>query len=104
MQLDVLFGHGSQLSLGTQYVYLDRNRYGSIPIQFGRHVFPDIFLQSLKQKGNSFLILKCNRSNFLVLLGQLLEARAHSQTSSAIKELLKLAPTEATLVENERIK
>jgi Cu2+-exporting ATPase len=36
----------------------------------------------------------------LVLLGQLLEARAHSQTSGAIKELLKLAPTEATLVTN----
>ena len=36
----------------------------------------------------------------LVLLGQLLEARAHSQTSGAIKELLKLAPTEATLVIN----
>lgn len=34
----------------------------------------------------------------LVLLGQLLEARAHSQTSGAIKELLKLAPTEAVLV------
>lgn len=36
----------------------------------------------------------------LVLLGQLLEARAHGQTNGAIKELLKLAPTEATLVEN----
>ncbi len=34
----------------------------------------------------------------LVLLGQLLEAKAHSQTSGAIKELLKLAPTQATLV------
>ena len=34
----------------------------------------------------------------MVLLGQLLEAKAHSQTSGAIKELLKLAPTEATLV------
>ena len=34
----------------------------------------------------------------LVLLGQLLEARAHSRTSGAIKELLKLAPTDATLV------
>jgi Cu2+-exporting ATPase len=31
------------------------------------------------------------------LLGQLLEAKAHS-TSGAIKELLKLAPTVATLV------
>ena len=36
----------------------------------------------------------------LVLLGQLLEARAHSRTNSAIKELLKLAPNTATLVEN----
>lgn len=34
----------------------------------------------------------------LVLLGQLLEARAHNRTSGAIRELLKLSPTEATLV------
>jgi len=34
----------------------------------------------------------------LVLLGQLLEARAHSKTSSAVKELLKLAPNKATLI------
>lgn len=34
----------------------------------------------------------------LVLLGQLLEAKAHSRTSGAIKELLKLAPKEATVV------
>lgn len=36
----------------------------------------------------------------LVLLGQLLEAKAHSKTSDAIKDLLKLAPSEATLVVN----
>ena len=36
----------------------------------------------------------------LVLLGQLLEARAHSQTSGAIKQLLSLAPSETTLVAN----
>ncbi|SCY27990.1 heavy metal translocating P-type ATPase [Flavobacterium caeni] len=36
----------------------------------------------------------------LVLLGQLLEARAHTQTSGAIKELLKLAPTQATIIED----
>lgn len=36
----------------------------------------------------------------LVLLGQLLEARAHSQTSGSIKALLKMAPSEATLIEN----
>ncbi|HZH88358.1 MAG TPA: heavy metal translocating P-type ATPase, partial [Chitinophagaceae bacterium] len=34
----------------------------------------------------------------LVLLGQLLEARAHSQTNSAVKELLKLAPNKAVKV------
>jgi P-type Cu+ transporter len=34
----------------------------------------------------------------LVLLGQLLEARAHGKTNSAIKELLKLAPNKATRI------
>ncbi|MDX1543377.1 MAG: heavy metal translocating P-type ATPase [Christiangramia sp.] len=34
----------------------------------------------------------------LVLLGQVLEARAHSRTNSAIKELLKLAPNTAVRV------
>src|SRR5690554_96810 len=34
----------------------------------------------------------------LVLLGQVLEARAHSQTNSAVKELLKLASNKATRV------
>ena len=37
----------------------------------------------------------------LVLLGQLLEARAHSRTNSAVKELLKLAPNKATKVVDE---
>ena len=36
----------------------------------------------------------------LVLLGQLLEARAHSKTNSAVKELLKLAPNKAVKVVN----
>ncbi|MEP6646010.1 MAG: copper-translocating P-type ATPase, partial [Saprospiraceae bacterium] len=34
----------------------------------------------------------------LVLLGQLLEARAHGKTNSAIKELLKLSPNQATKI------
>ena len=34
----------------------------------------------------------------LVLLGQLLEARAHSKTNTAVKELLKLAPNKAIKV------
>ena len=37
----------------------------------------------------------------LVLLGQVLELRARSQTSSAIKELLRLAPEIATLVNDD---
>lgn len=36
----------------------------------------------------------------LVLLGQLLEARAHSKTNSAVKELLKLAPNKAVKMED----
>lgn len=36
----------------------------------------------------------------LVLLGQVLEAKAHSKTSAAIKSLLKLVPNNATLVKN----
>ena len=34
----------------------------------------------------------------LVLLGQVMEARAHSKTNSAVKELIKLSPNEATKV------
>ena len=37
----------------------------------------------------------------LVLLGQVLELRARSQTSSAIKELLRLAPETATVVRSD---
>ena len=36
----------------------------------------------------------------LVLLGQLLEARAHKKTSGAVKELLKLAPNDAIRIVN----
>jgi len=65
-------------------------------------LFPGIFPEEFKTPGGdvhlyfeaTVVILT------LVLLGQLLEARAHSQTSGAIKALLKLAPSETTLVEN----
>lgn len=36
----------------------------------------------------------------LVLLGQVMEAKAHSKTNTAIKELIKLSPADAILVEN----
>jgi heavy metal translocating P-type ATPase len=65
--------------------------------------YPDIFPDQFKNESGTVhayfeaatVILT------LVLLGQLLEARAHNQTNSAIKKLLQLAPSEATLVDEE---
>jgi len=64
-------------------------------------LFPDIFPQEFKTAdGNVFVYFEATTVILtLVLLGQLLEAKAHSQTSGAIKELLKLVPSTATLVE-----
>ncbi|MCP9755939.1 heavy metal translocating P-type ATPase [Lacihabitans sp. CCS-44] len=63
-------------------------------------LFPNLFPNEFKSEtGTVHLYFEATTVILtLVLLGQLLEARAHSQTSGAIKELLKLAPTEATLV------
>jgi Cu2+-exporting ATPase len=63
-------------------------------------LFPEVFPQDFKtQEGNVFVYFEATTVILtLVLLGQLLEARAHSQTSGAIKELLKLVPSTATLV------
>ena len=64
-------------------------------------IYPDIFPEQFKSDSGvvhayfeaATVILT------LVLLGQLLEARAHNQTSGAIKKLLELAPNEATKVD-----
>lgn len=63
-------------------------------------LFPDVFPLDFKTtEGNVFVYFEATTVILtLVLLGQLLEARAHSQTSGAIKELLKLVPSTATLV------
>ena len=63
-------------------------------------LFPDIFPAQFKtESGTVFVYFEAATVIItLVLLGQLLEARAHGQTSGAIKELLKLAPSEAVLV------
>ena len=63
-------------------------------------LFPEVFPQDFKTSdGNVFVYFEAATVILtLVLLGQLLEARAHSQTSGAIKELLKLVPLTATLV------
>lgn len=63
-------------------------------------LFPSIFPAQFKNHdGSVFLYFEAVTVILtLVLLGQLLEAKAHSQTNGAIKELLKLSPTEATLL------
>jgi Cu2+-exporting ATPase len=62
-------------------------------------LFPDYFPDEFKHHGTVSLYFEATVVILtLVLLGQLMEAKAHGQTNKAIKELLKLAPTEATLV------
>ncbi len=63
-------------------------------------LYPTVFPEEFRtESGTVFVYFEATTVILtLVLLGQLLEAKAHSQTSGAIKELLKLAPTEATLV------
>ena len=65
-------------------------------------LFPGIFPAEFKtDTGSVHLYFEATAVILtLVMLGQLLEARAHSQTSGAIKALLNLAPSETTLVEN----
>ncbi len=66
-------------------------------------LFPDVFPDQFKtDSGTVFVYFEAVTVILtLVLLGQLLEAKAHSQTSGAIKELMKLAPTEATLITDD---
>lgn len=65
-------------------------------------LFPDIFPAQFKtESGTVFVYFEATTVILtLILLGQLLEARAHSRTSGAIKALLKLVPSEATLIAN----
>ncbi|XMO85000.1 heavy metal translocating P-type ATPase [Algibacter sp. AS12] len=62
--------------------------------------FPDIFPSQFKTESGAVHVYfeAATVILTLVLLGQLLEARAHSKTNSAVKELLKLAPNKAIKV------
>lgn len=64
--------------------------------------FPDVFPDQFKSDSGAVHVYfeAATVILTLVLLGQLLEARAHSQTNSAVKELLKLAPNEAVKIVN----
>jgi len=60
-------------------------------------LFPDVFPEQFKTESGAVHVYfeAATVILTLVLLGQLLEARAHSKTNSAVKELLKLAPNKA---------
>ncbi|HEV8080577.1 MAG TPA: heavy metal translocating P-type ATPase, partial [Chitinophagaceae bacterium] len=63
-------------------------------------LFPGIFPDQFKtMSGTVFVYFEAATVILtLVLLGQVMEAKAHSRTSGAIKELFKLVPSEATLL------
>ncbi|WP_034260890.1 heavy metal translocating P-type ATPase [Altibacter lentus] len=63
-------------------------------------LFPDVFPGQFKTEAGTVHVYFETATVILtlVLLGQVLEARAHSRTNSAIKELLKLAPNKATRI------
>lgn len=65
-------------------------------------LFPDLFPNQFKTDSGAVHVYfeAATVILTLVLLGQLLEARAHSKTNSAVKELLKLAPNKAIKVVN----
>lgn len=69
-------------------------------------LFPDIFPLEFKTESGAVHVYfeAATVILTLVLLGQLLEARAHSKTNSAVKELLKLAPNKAIkIVDGEEV-
>ncbi|WP_191858468.1 heavy metal translocating P-type ATPase [Hanstruepera ponticola] len=69
-------------------------------------LFPDIFPEQFKTESGAVHVYfeAATVILTLVLLGQLLEARAHSKTNSAVKELLKLAPNKAIkMVDGEEV-
>jgi Cu2+-exporting ATPase len=68
--------------------------------------FPDVFPSQFKTESGAVHVYfeAATVILTLVLLGQLLEARAHSKTNSAVKELLKLAPNKAIkLIDGEEV-
>ena len=65
----------------------------------GGLLFPEYFPEEFKHHGSVSLYFEASVVILtLVLLGQVMEAKAHGQTNNAIKELLKLAPTQATII------
>lgn len=68
----------------------------------GAILFPSIFPEDFKTESGTVHVYfeAATVILTLVLLGQLLEAKAHSKTNNAVKELLKLAPNKAIKIVN----
>lgn len=66
-------------------------------------LFPNIFPESFREHGGEVAVYfeAASIITTLVLLGQVLELRARSQTSSAIKALLRLAPKTARILKED---
>lgn len=66
-------------------------------------LFPDIFPEQFKSEdGNVHIYFEAATVILtLVLLGQVLEDRAHNKTNSAVEELIKLAPKNAVRIQGE---
>lgn len=82
------------IALGVVVAYA----YSLIAILFP-HLFPASFLNEHGQVGRYFEVAAAITT--LVLLGQVMELRARSQTSNAIKALLGLAPKTARLIRSD---
>lgn len=69
----------------------------------GAMLFPNIFPDDFKtHEGTVHVYFEAATVILtLVMLGQVLEAKAHSKTNSAIKELMQLAPNKATRITND---
>jgi P-type Cu+ transporter len=80
------------IGVGTAYVY-------SVVATFFPHLFPQSFRGHTGEVGVYFDAAAVITT--LVLLGQVLELRARSKTSRAIKALLGLAPKTARLIRND---
>jgi Cu+-exporting ATPase len=82
------------ISLGTGAAYL----YSAVAI-----VAPGVFPESLQHAGRVALYFEASAVIVtLVLLGQVLELRAHRRTGDAIRQLLALAPPTARVIRGDR--
>ena len=66
-------------------------------------LFPDLFPEQFKENGAVHVYFEATCTILLlVMIGQLMELRAHAQTNSALKLLLNWSPSTATIIKNDK--